>query len=259
MFESSLKLGSAPENRRAGPLTLAATAHLLVLIPAGAFSLLMVEDVVLPRDPMTIPNVLICLSERSAAPALPAGTGGTTSAGPRGPAEGRAAPSPPQPAPAPPDSRLESARLDLDSLPDPAGAAGWDNADATGDGTSSIPGLPRGGDGGPGIPGVDRGDGGGGGEPIPLTSGVEAPQLILKVLPDYPSVARAARVSGKVYVKAVISPLGDVVDVEVVRSSSPLLNESALTAVRGWKYRPARRNGEAVAVYFTVVVDFILQ
>jgi periplasmic protein TonB len=37
------------------------------------------------------------------------------------------------------------------------------------------------------------------------------------------------------------------------------LSESAVEAVKTWKYEPSRRNGVPVAVYFTLTVSFSLQ
>jgi len=41
----------------------------------------------------------------------------------------------------------------------------------------------------------------------------------------------------------------------VVRGK-PLFRESAMAAVRQWKYKPARLNGEAVASTIEVVINF---
>jgi protein TonB len=70
-------------------------------------------------------------------------------------------------------------------------------------------------------------------------------------------MARRARVTGKVILQAVINERGDVVDVKVLKSH-PLLDDSAISAVKRWKYKPATLEGKPVAVYFTVVVNFTL-
>jgi TonB family protein len=57
----------------------------------------------------------------------------------------------------------------------------------------------------------------------------------------------------------VIGTSGDVEQVEVLRSESPLLEDAAISAVGRWKYRPARYHGTPVAVYFTVTVSFVLR
>ena len=58
-------------------------------------------------------------------------------------------------------------------------------------------------------------------------------------------------------VEAIIDEHGDVVEVKVV-SGPPLLIQSALDAVRRWKYEPTYLNDEPVAVQLNVTVQFKL-
>ena len=90
-----------------------------------------------------------------------------------------------------------------------------------------------------------------------MVGDVRPPELLLKVQPQYPEIARRARIEGKVVLEAVIDGSGNVVNVRVLRSV-PLLDGAATEAVKQWKYRPARQNGRPVKVYFTVIVDFTL-
>ena len=85
------------------------------------------------------------------------------------------------------------------------------------------------------------------------------PVLVKKVEPAYPDVARRARIEGKVTLQAVVQTNGDVGEVSVLASTNPMFNESAIAAVRQWKYKPALQNGRPVAVYYTVVVKFTLR
>jgi len=111
-----------------------------------------------------------------------------------------------------------------------------------------------------GVPGGVLGGvlGGTGDEPILVTGDVRPPEKIVNVKPEYPEMARKARVEGKVIIEAVIDTDGNVVDAKVLRSI-PLLDKSAIDAVRKWKYRPAMQHGRPVKVYFTVIVDFNLR
>jgi protein TonB len=94
-------------------------------------------------------------------------------------------------------------------------------------------------------------------EPRPVGIDVEAPVLLRRVEPEYPEVARHARIEGDVILEAIIGTDGRVESVKVLRSS-PLLEKSAIKAVSQWIYRPARQNGRAVKVYFTVFISFRL-
>jgi len=65
-------------------------------------------------------------------------------------------------------------------------------------------------------------------------------------------------VQGIVIIEATIGPNGSVQDARVLRSI-PLLDQSALDAVRQWQYTPTLLNGVAVPVIMTVTVQFTLQ
>jgi protein TonB len=81
--------------------------------------------------------------------------------------------------------------------------------------------------------------------------------LIHKVQPDYPPLARQARIQGPVVLQAVISRDGAIENLQVV-SGHPMLVQAAVQAVRQWRYRPYVLNGEPVEVETQVTVNFIL-
>ena len=95
-------------------------------------------------------------------------------------------------------------------------------------------------------------------EPILVVGDVRPPELIVRVQPEYPEMARRARIEGKVILEAIINAQGDVENVRVLRSI-PLLDNSAIAAVKKWKYKPAVQHGRPVKVFFTVVVTFSLR
>jgi protein TonB len=99
----------------------------------------------------------------------------------------------------------------------------------------------------------------------PLLAGVgdvTNPVLIpeSKVEPEYPELARVARLEGNVILQAIILKDGSVGDVEVLRTNRPNMGfeDAAISAVQQWRYKPALQNGKPVEVYFTVFVDFKL-
>jgi len=81
--------------------------------------------------------------------------------------------------------------------------------------------------------------------------------LIYRVQPNYPALARSARVQGQVVLRAVISRTGAIENLQVL-SGHPLLTGAALEAVRQWRYRPYILNGEPVEVETQVTVNFLL-
>jgi protein TonB len=93
--------------------------------------------------------------------------------------------------------------------------------------------------------------------PTRVPSSIAAGLLIRKVIPQYPPLARAARVEGTVVLAATISKEGTIINLRVV-SGPPMLQQAALDAVSQWRYRPYLLNGEPVDVETTVNVIFTL-
>jgi TonB family protein len=84
-----------------------------------------------------------------------------------------------------------------------------------------------------------------------------ASQIVKKVAPVYPSLARQARIQGQVVLKVEITKSGDVENIQLV-SGHPMLAPSAIEAVKQWKYRPYLVNGEPANVRTEVFVNFTL-
>jgi protein TonB len=118
-----------------------------------------------------------------------------------------------------------------------------------------------------GIPGGPGGPGHGSGEPgcegcnvISAEAPGVTPPVALESAPlAYPELARRARVEGVVVLEAIISADGLVRDVRVLRGANPLLDPTAVEAVRRWRYRPARIGERPIAVSLKVVVTFSLR
>jgi protein TonB len=90
-----------------------------------------------------------------------------------------------------------------------------------------------------------------------ISSGVMAGNLLEKVTPQYPAIAKAARIQGTVVLEATISKDGTIQNLRVI-SGPPMLRQAALDAVRSWRYKPYLLNGEPVEVQTTVNVVFNL-
>jgi len=73
----------------------------------------------------------------------------------------------------------------------------------------------------------------------------------------YPPLARQTRISGTVRLHAIIGKDGTIQQLEVL-NGHPLLQQSALDAVRQWRYQPTLLNGEPVEVDTTIDVIFSL-
>lgn len=96
-------------------------------------------------------------------------------------------------------------------------------------------------------------------EPIAVGGDVVAPERLVAPSPSYTETARRARIQGDVVLQAVIDREGRVRDLEVVKGLPFGLTEQALSAVRGWRFRPATLGSEPVVVRYTLQVRFRLQ
>ena len=82
-------------------------------------------------------------------------------------------------------------------------------------------------------------------------------QLLRRVDPVYPAAAQANRIQGPVVLEATIGTHGFLRHIRVV-SGNPLLADSVLDAVRGWRYRPRTVRGRAVETETRILVNFQL-
>ncbi len=94
--------------------------------------------------------------------------------------------------------------------------------------------------------------------PVRAGGEIRAPRLVRRVDPLYPEIARQARVEGVVIIEATTDVYGRVQAVRVLRSI-PLLDQTAIDAVRQWVYEPMLINGKPRGVIFTVTVTFKLK
>jgi protein TonB len=92
---------------------------------------------------------------------------------------------------------------------------------------------------------------------VTISSGVAQGMLTLRTTPVYPPIAKTARVSGTVVLQATISKAGTIQNLRVV-SGPQMLRQSALDAVRNWRYKPYMLNNDPVEVESTVSVVFSL-
>jgi len=86
---------------------------------------------------------------------------------------------------------------------------------------------------------------------------IREPKKVKHVSPEYPEIARNARVQGVIILECIIAPEGHVTDIRVLRGI-PLLDKAAIDAVRQWVYTPTLLEGRPVPVVMTVTVNFKL-
>jgi protein TonB len=81
--------------------------------------------------------------------------------------------------------------------------------------------------------------------------------LIRRVEPVYPPLARTARIQGSVVLSALISKDGVMENLHAL-SGPPMLVPAAISAVSQWRYRPYILNGEPIEVETQITVNFVL-
>lgn len=100
----------------------------------------------------------------------------------------------------------------------------------------------------PAEPGVKR---------ITVGGNVQQANIVRKVEPEYPPLARQARIQGTVRFTAVLATDGSVKQLTLL-GGHPLLVQAAKQAVEQWRFRPTLLNGEAVEVITNIDVGFTL-
>ena len=91
----------------------------------------------------------------------------------------------------------------------------------------------------------------------PHVSQMQLGELVRKVLPEYPIIARQLRVQGAVVLMATVGKDGRIQHVQPL-SGPPLLVQAAMRAVEQWQYHPYRLNQEPVEVQTQITVNFVL-
>ena len=84
---------------------------------------------------------------------------------------------------------------------------------------------------------------------------VQAANLIHQVKPEYPPLAKQARIQGVVVMEAEINEEGMIDNLRVI-TGHPLLINAAIAAVKQWVYKPTLLNGMPVRVVTTITVNF---
>ncbi len=92
---------------------------------------------------------------------------------------------------------------------------------------------------------------------IRVGGNVQQAKLTSQVRPEYPALAKQARIQGVVHLAALIAKDGTVKNLTVI-SGHPLLVQPAMDAVRQWTYAQTLLNGDPVEVFTQIDVNFTL-
>lgn len=94
-----------------------------------------------------------------------------------------------------------------------------------------------------------------------LDKTLKAPEVITEMKPRYTEEAMRRRIQGRVEMEVVVRADGSVGPVRVVESLDREygLDEQAIAAVKGWKFRPGQKDGVAVPVLVKIELTFTLR
>ena len=92
---------------------------------------------------------------------------------------------------------------------------------------------------------------------VRVESNLQAANLIKKVVPVYPLLAKSAGVEGTVKFTALIGMDGKIRNLKAISGPAPLV-DAASEAVKRWVYRPTLLNGQPVEVITEIIVNFTI-
>lgn len=92
--------------------------------------------------------------------------------------------------------------------------------------------------------------------PHMIATDLSSPVPLRKVDPKYPPTLVAERVEGEVVLYGVIAADGSVGQIQVVRGVDDQLDENAKNALAQWKFKPATKAGEPIAVEVIAHIPF---
>jgi protein TonB len=95
------------------------------------------------------------------------------------------------------------------------------------------------------------------GPAAPTGGRVQEAKLVASNPPVYPATALTQRIEGDVVLEATLNIKGQVVGTKVI-SGPVLLQQAAINALRGWKFEPARLDGEPIETRTQVRISFHL-
>jgi TonB family protein len=82
-------------------------------------------------------------------------------------------------------------------------------------------------------------------------------QVVSRVNPSYPLLAKQMKVQGAVILEALISKTGSIQDIHVL-SGPAILSEAAREAVKQWHFKPYYQNGRPVETEARITVNFTI-
>ena len=87
----------------------------------------------------------------------------------------------------------------------------------------------------------------------------QKPELIERINPEYPEEAKEQEIQGLEILQAQIDTNGSVSNLKSIKTTHSLFSQSAMVAIKQWRYTPGMISGKPTPVPLTVLVNFILE
>lgn len=87
---------------------------------------------------------------------------------------------------------------------------------------------------------------------------IKPPRPIRQFEPDYSERARKKKISGTVVLSSIVDSSGNVRDIQIKQPLEPSLDQQAIAALNKWKFEPAMKDGQPVAVKLEIEMSFRL-
>jgi TonB family protein len=91
---------------------------------------------------------------------------------------------------------------------------------------------------------------------VELGPGVEPPKVVKRNIAEFSAVMKQLKREGIVKLNVLVSESGKVLDVKVLESPHPVLEQAAVRIVKEWTYTPATKNGVPVRVWLPTAINF---
>lgn len=86
------------------------------------------------------------------------------------------------------------------------------------------------------------------------------PAPLFKIKPHYPLIAKHQKTEGALLMQFTVNPKGETQDIQIMKADPPgIFNDSALGAIRQWRFNPGYKNGKPVSVRVSLPLKYHLE
>jgi TonB family protein len=92
-----------------------------------------------------------------------------------------------------------------------------------------------------------------------IPDAVSRPEILSRTQPQYTEAARKSGIEGRIILESIIDEEGCVINIKVLQSLDPGLDEATKAALRSWTFQPAMYKGMPVKVYYSLTINFAIE